>query len=186
VTTKPYKSVSELLPADGIQRILILRTAQLREVDWARSELAGRYPNARVGILGTRLKALGAFEDCEQFEVEADWLSPKSVSPLAGRITAFAPDLVVLCLNNDWRVGYERSSRIVKTIDARYKLVAGYNRRWYGWMHRDFVEGPPLIRWLVDASVALLYPLVAIYLLLKPSTPLYAHTPAAKPRSETA
>jgi len=178
-------TIDDVLPAGEVSRILILRTAQLPEVQRAREELARRYPNATVGVLGTRLKALGAFDDCVQFEIDAAWLTPKSVKPLYGRIQEFAPDLLVLCLNNDWRVGYERTSRVVRSLPARHKVVAAYNRRWYRWVHTDFVEGHAVLRWLVDVcGIVALYPLVAAYLLAKPSTPLYAHTPRTRPRSE--
>jgi hypothetical protein len=175
-------TTDEVLPAGEIDRILILRTAQLPEVQRARDELSRRYPNATVGVLGTRLEALGAFGDCVQFEVAADWLTPRSVEPLHDRIRAFAPDLLVMCLNNDWRVGYERTSRVVRSLPARHKVVAAYDRRWYRWVHADFVEGHPALRWLVDAcGIALLYPLVAAYLLAKPARPTYRATPTNKP-----
>jgi hypothetical protein len=177
-----YLPIEEVLPAGEINRILILRTAQVPEVQRARDELSRRYPHARVGVLGTRLAALGAFDDCEQFEVTAGWLTPRSVGPLRDRIRAFAPDLLVLCLNNDWRVGYERASRVVRSLPARHKVVAAYNRRWYGWQHEDFVEGRAPVRWLVEAcGLALLYPLAAAYLLAKPATPIYQATPTNTP-----
>lgn len=173
-----------VLPEAGIGRILILRTAQLREVQWARAELARRYPAATVGVLGTRLAALGAFDDCERFEVADGWLTPASVEPLDAAVAAFAPDLVVLCLNNDWCVGYERSSQVVRRIRAPHKVVAGYNRRWSRWRHADFVEGHPVTRWLVEAvGLLVLAPLVGLYLALKPAGPAYPGTPVHGPRS---
>ena len=174
--------IGEVLPAAEINRILILRTAQLPEVQRARDELSLRYPNATIGVLGTRLEALGAFDDCVRFEIAAGWLSPRSVKPLRDRIRAFAPDLLVMCLNNDWRVGYERTSRVVRSLPARHKVVAAYNRRWYAWVHADFVEGRAALRWLVEAcGIVLLYPLVAAYLLAKPARPIYQATPTNKP-----
>lgn len=175
-------TIDDVWPAGEVNRILILRTAQLPEVMRAREELSRRYPTATVGVLGTRLKALGAFEDCVQFEVAEGWLTPQSVKPLQDQIERFAPDLLVLCLNNDWRVGYERASRVVRGLPAGHKVVAAYNRRWYRWTHADFVEGHPALRWLVDAcALALLYPLVAAYLLAKPARPTYQATPTNKP-----
>lgn len=172
-----------VLPEGGIERILILRTAQLREVQWARTELARRYPRATFGVLGTRLAALGAFEDCARFEVADEWVTPASFTPLEQAVAAFAPDLVVLCINNDWRVGYERSSRVVQRIGARHKVVAGYNRQWSHWRHPDFVEGHPITRWLVEAvGLLALAPLVGAYLLCKPAGPDYAGTPVTGPR----
>ncbi len=173
-----------VLPESGVERILILRTAQLREVQWAREDLARRYPQATFGILGTRLAALGAFEDCTRFEVADGWLTPASVRSLQTAVAAFAPDLVVLCMNNDWRVGYDRSSRVVKQIHAPHKVVAGYNRRWSHWRHEDFVEDGRLMRWLVEAAgLLVLAPMMAVYFLIKPAGPLYAPTPARGPRS---
>ncbi|MGE0394445.1 MAG: hypothetical protein AB7P67_12845 [Vicinamibacterales bacterium] len=173
-----------VLPEAGVERILILRTAQLREVQWARDELARRYPKATFGILGTRLAALGAFEDCARFEVAEGWLTPASVRPLLTAVAAFAPDMVVLCMNNDWRVGYDRSSRVVKGIHAPHKVVAGYNRRWSHWRHEDFAEDGRVTRWLVEAAgLLILAPMMAAYLLLKPAGPVYAGTPARGPRA---
>lgn len=175
-------TIDEVLPAGEINRILILRTAQLLEVQRARAELSRRYPNATIGVLGTRLGALGAFDDCVQFEIAAGWLTPRSVEPLRDRLCAFAPDVLVMCLNNDWRVGYERTSRVVRSLRARHKVVAAYNGRWYRWVHRDFVEGHAALRWLVEAcGLVLLYPLAAAYLLAKPAGPTYAPTPTHKP-----
>jgi len=185
VTSLMSSSIDEVLPAGGIDRILILRTAQLPEVERARAELSRRYPHASVAVLGTRLEALGAFDDCVQFEVTADWLTPKSVRPLRDRVEAFAPDLLVMCLNNDCRVGYGRTSRVVRSLPARHKVVAGYNRRWYSWSHADFVEGHPALVWLINAcGICVLYPLLVAYLLAKPSGPLYALTPRNRPRKE--
>ena len=178
-------TVDEVLPAGEINRILILRTAQLPEVQRVREELSRRYPNAEVGVLGTRLEALGAFDDCIQFEITADWLTPNSVRPLRDRIDLFAPDLLVMCLNNDWRVGYERTSRVVRSLPARHKIVAAYNRRWYRWVHTDFVEGHAALRWLIDVcGMVALYPLVAAYLLAKPAKPIYQATPRNKPAGQ--
>jgi len=183
--TVALEQAGPVLPEDEINRILILRTAQLPEVQWVRAELARRYPKAAVGILGTHLKALGAFEDCVQFELPEGRLTPESVRPFRDEIQAFAPDLLVLCLNNDGRVGYERTSRVVQRLQARHKIVAGYNRRWYRWAHTDFVEGRPAVRWLVDVlGMAVLTPAVAAYLLAKPARPLYQATPRNRPRKE--
>lgn len=172
-----------VLPGGGINRILILRTAQLPEVQWARSDLARRYPHATIGILGTRLEALGAFDDCVRFELADGWVTPATIVPLQHELEAFAPDLLVMCLNNDWRVGYERTSRVVGRLQARHKVVAGYNRRWSHWRHVDFVEGHPALRWLVEVcGMFVLAPAVAAYLLVKPARPLYRATPRNKPR----
>jgi hypothetical protein len=185
VTSLFSSNVDHVLPSGEVRRILILRTAQLPEVDRARAELTRRYPDASIGVLGTRLKALGAFEDCVQFEVTEEWLSPKSVRPLLSRIEAFAPDLVVMCLNNDCGVGYGRTSRVVRSLPARHKVVAAYNGRWHRWSHADFVTGHPAWIWLVDVGgLLLLYPLTMAYLLLKPSGPRYAATPRNRPRRE--
>jgi hypothetical protein len=185
VTSLISMTTDQVLPAAGVERILILRTAQLREVERARAELTRRYPDARIGVLGTRLAALGAFDDCVRFEVEASWVTPRTVAPLDDRIRAFDPDLLVLCLNNDWRAGYERTSRVVGRLRARHKVVAAYDGRWYCWTHADFVESHPAIRWLIDAcGMVLLYPFVAAYLLAKPARPLYRATPTRKPRRQ--
>jgi hypothetical protein len=185
VTSLFASNHDDVLPPAEIERILILRTAQLREVDRARAELTRRYPDASIGVLGTRLKVLGAFEDCVQFEVTEEWLSPRSVRPLRSRIEAFAPDLVVMCLNNDCGVGYGRTSRVVRSLPASHKVVAAYNGRWHRWSHADFATGHPALIWLVDvAGLLLLYPLAAAYLLCKPSGPRYAATPRSRPRQE--
>ena len=180
-----WSSPREAIGADQIDRVLILRTAQLREVDWAREELHRAYPDAAVGVLGTQLKALGAFDDCVHFEVAAKWLTPRSVRPLWQQLRTFSPDLVVLCLNNSWRVGYQRASLVVKRLKAPHCIVAGYDHRWYRWSHADFIERQSLFHRAIDASVILLYPMVAAYLLAKPSRPLYVETPSAAPRRET-
>ncbi len=185
MTSLMSSSTDEVLPAGEINRILILRTAQLPEIERARAELSRRYPRASVAVLGTRLKALGAFDDSVQFEVIADWLTPDTVKPLLPGVEAFAPDLVVMCLNNDCGVGYGRTSRVVRKLPATNKVVAGYNGRWYQWSHADFVTGHPALIWLVDAvGLLLLYPLTAAYLLAKPSGPRYALTPRNRPRKE--
>jgi hypothetical protein len=172
-----------VLPEGGIDRILILRTAQLPEVQWARADLARRYPHATIGMLGTRLKALGAFDDCVQFELADGWLTPATIVPLQDALEAFAPDLLVMCLNNDWRVGYERASRVVRRLQARHKVVVSYNRRWSRWRHLDFAEGHPALRWLVEVCGMLVLALAgAAYLLAKPAGPLYQATPRNKPR----
>jgi hypothetical protein len=185
VTRMFSSTADQALPASDIRRILILRTAQLLEVERARAELRRRYPDASVGVLGTRLKALGAFDDCVQFEVTEDWLAPGNVRPLLPRLEAFDPDLVVMCLNNDCGVGYGRTSRIVRSLTAPHKVVAGYNGRWSRWSHADFATGHPALVWVVDAlGLLLLYPLTAAYLLFKPSGPRYAATPRNRPRQE--
>jgi hypothetical protein len=167
----------DVLPAAPVSRILILRTAQLPEVEWARGELARRYPGATVGILGSRLSALGAFDDCVRFEIDDPWITPASVRPLGRRLQAFAPDLVVLCLNNDSRAGYARVSRVMRSLPGSHKVVAAYTRRWFRWRHADFADGHPVLRRVVDAGVVLLCPLVFFYLLAKRRTPVYAATP---------
>lgn len=172
------------LPALPIERIVVLRTAQLPEIKRVLGELAMRYPDAAVAVLGTRLKALRAFENYEQIEIDGDWLTPRSVRPHVGRIRRFDPDLLVMCLNNDWFVGYERASRVMRSLPARYKLVATYNRRWRHWRHLDFIEGPVLMRWLVNGVLLALYPLVVVYLLCKPSRPLYRPGLGARPSPE--
>lgn len=183
--TAPGPTATTALPEAGIHRILILRTAQLPEVQWVRTELTRRYPEATIGVLGTRLDALGAFSDCQRFEVADGWLTPAAVAPLGPALAAFAPDLVVLCLNNDWHVGYERASRVVRNIQARHKVVAGYNRRWFPWRHIDFVESATVTRRLAEGlGLLLLAPAVTAYLLMKPAGPLYRTTPRQKPRRE--
>jgi hypothetical protein len=181
MTPVPLGTTAGALPP-AANRILLLRTAQLSEVQWARAELTRRYPSAEVAVLGTRLHALGAFDGCRLFEVPDGWLTPRSVHPLEGGLKQFAPDLIVMCLNNEWRSGYERVSRIVRRLPARHKVVAGYNRQWSRWRHADYIDGHPILRWLVEASLIVLYPLTAIYLLAKPSSPLYANTPGGAPR----
>jgi hypothetical protein len=176
----------EVLPSSPIARILILRTAQMREVEWARGELGRRYPDATFGILGSNLSALGAFDDCVRFEIGGSWLTPASVRPLRRVLQAFAPDLVVLCLNNDSRVGYARASRVMQSLPGAHKVVAGYTRRWFRWRHADFTDGHPMLRWLADAGLILLYPLAYGYLLAKRRTPVYAATPTGAPRSARA
>lgn len=179
-----------VFPTDGIRRILILRTAQLAELQWARAELARRYPDATVGVLGTKLATLPAFRDCIQFEVAADWLTPRSVRPLRPALRAFAPDLVVMCLNINGRTGYGRVSRIVRSLRAPHTIVADYTRHWFPWSHADFVRGPRTTLWLRAAAqwltgvagMALLTPVVAAYLLAKPATPIYLATPPHRPR----
>ena len=177
----PQNTTAGLLP-QAVNRILLLRTAQLSEVQWARAELARRYPSAEIAVLGTRLRALGVFEGCQQFEVPDGWLTPHAVRPLENRLESFAPDLIVMCVNNDWGSGYDGVSRIVRRLPARHKVVAGYNHQWYRWRHADYTDGHPILRWLVEASLLVLYPLAAIYLLAKPSSPLYANTPGGAPR----
>lgn len=164
-----------------IERIIVLRTAQLREVDWALAELAALYPDAAVAVLGTKLKALGAFEGYEQIEIDGDWLTRDSVRPHAEQIRQFNPDLAVMCLNNDWFVGYERASQVMRRLPGRHKLVATCNRRWRRWRHLDFVDGPVLLRWLVNGLLLVLYPLVAVYLLIRPSRPRYRPSPRSGP-----
>ncbi len=174
------------LPDGGIERILILRTAPVPDVERVHAELVRRYPGAAVGVLGSRLEAAGAFHGCLRFEIADGWLTPASVAPLSKALAAFAPDLVVLCLNNDWRVGYERVSRVVRGLRAPHTVVAGCNGTWAPWRHAEFTEGHPLVRWLGNAvGMVLLTPAIALYLLVKPGRPLYAATPPHKPRRET-
>ena len=170
----------DVLPSARIERILVLRTAQRREVDWAMRELAVRYPDATMAVLGTRLKALGVFGHYEQIDVDAAWLTPRSVRPHMDRIRRFGPDLVVLCLNNDSFVGYERLSRVMRGLHAPHKLVATYTRRWRRWTHVDFVDGPLPLRWLVNGLLVVLYPLVVVYLLCRPSGPPYRPDPSPR------
>lgn len=185
MTPAPLDTADGVLPEGRVGRILILRTAQLAEVQWARAELARRYPRATVGVVGTRLKALGAFEDCVQFEIPDGWLTPAAIAPFQAQLDDFAPDLLVMCLNNDWHVGYDRTSRAVRRISARHKVVAGYNHRWSRWRHADFAEGHPAVRWVTDlCGLLVLAPAVALYLLVKPARPLYRGTPRNRPRGE--
>ncbi len=185
MTPLPIDSADGVLPDGRVARILILRTAQLAEVQWARAELARRYPRATVGILGTRLTALGAFEDCARFELPDGWLTPATIAPLQARLDEFAPDLLVMCLNNDWHVGYDKASRVMRRISARHKVVAGYDRRWSRWRHVDFGEMHPVVRWLTDlCGLLILAPAVWLYLLMKPAGPPYAGTPRTRPRGE--
>ena len=173
---------TDVLPTAGaIRRILVLRTAQLREVRWAFGELTRRYPSARFGVLGSRMHGPDEFEGAERFDVHGRWVTPKTVRPLASRLARFNPDLVVFCLNSEWLVGYEPVSRVVQRLGAPVSVVGGYNRRWYRWDHTAFTQGPRWWRWLVGASAVLLYPIVAAYLLAKPSGPLYRETPPGVP-----
>jgi hypothetical protein len=175
-----------VLPDGGIDRILVLRTAQLPEVQWVRRELARRYPHAKVGILGSRLAVLGAFEDHAQFEVADDWLTSTSMAPLLDRVEQFAPDLVVMCVNNDWRVGYEATSGFMGRLPCRHKVVALCNGGWDRWRHVDFVEGHPAVRWLIHVcGLAALAPAVAAYLLAKSARSPCTGTSRSRLRKET-
>lgn len=157
-----------------VRRVLIFRTAQLPEVQWAREEIARRYPGATVGVVGSRLKALGVFEDCVQFELPDGKITPETIRPLRRAIEDFAPDVAVMCLNTNGRAGYERISSAMRRIPARDKLVAGFDRTITPWLHADFVSGRAVTRWLVDVlGLALLVPAAFFYLLAKSPRPEY-------------
>ena len=72
----------ETLPDRPVRRILILRTAQTLQVQWALEELRRTYPEAKFGVLGTQLSKNALFDGMEHFEPSQPWLSPESIKSL--------------------------------------------------------------------------------------------------------
>ena len=169
------------LPDEPVRSILILRTAQTPQVRWALNELRKKYPEARFAVLGTELEANELFDGMDHFQPTCAWLSPGSIKSLRPRLREARFDLVVMCLNSDCGAGYSRVSRVVRMIDARIKLVAGYNKEWVVWEHLNFEESNFLTRGIVNALEVLIYPIIAAYLLLTPSGPRYMPTEQGRP-----
>jgi hypothetical protein len=171
-TPLPYEPSPWFPPADCVRTILVLRTAPLEQVRLAIEELRQRYPDVRFAVLGTGLDH-GLFDGMEKFAIRERWVTPRSYAPLRRQVELHPFDLAVVCLNSDHVVGYGRVSQVMRRIPARVKLGAGYTGRWFEWGHPDFSEVPLVFRWAINASLVLLYPLVAIYLLLRPARPVY-------------
>lgn len=171
----------EALPDRPVGRILVLRTAQTLQVQWALEELRATYPEAQFGLLGTQLGANTLFDGMEHFEPSESWLSPQSIKSLRQRLETRRFDMVVMCLNSDCAAGYGRASRVVRMINAPLKFVAGYNKRWHKWNHRDFEEGNALTRGVINGLGLLIYPVIAAYVLLSPSGPRYMPAGQGRP-----
>jgi hypothetical protein len=147
------------LPACGVHRILILRTAPIPQVQWAIERLRAAYPDARFWVLGRQLEH-PVFADMQRLEIRQMWLSPRSYKPFRREVEKLNLDLAVMCLNSDSCMGYERVSRVMKKIPAGDKLVAGYSGEWFHWKHALFQQGSGAVRWMVSALEFLLLPLV--------------------------
>jgi hypothetical protein len=159
-------------PPDEVRKVLVFRTAQMAQVTRAFERLRSLYPAAQYAVIGTALDH-EYFQEMVKFEIQDRFVTPRSyarVRPLVERETF---DIAVMCLNSEHAVGYDRVSKVLADIPARTKLVAGYTGRWFFWQHSDFVEGGVLLRWIVNSLVVLLYPTVALYLLCRPSKPVY-------------
>jgi len=155
-----------------VRRILVFRTAPLEQVRRVFEELRHRYPDAQLAVLGTGLDH-ALFEGMEKLAIRDRWVTPRSYAPLCRQLELRPFDLAVVCLNSDHVVGYGRVSQVMRRVPARVKLGVGYTGRWFEWRHADFSEVPAPLRWTLNASLVLLYPLVATYLLLRPARPVY-------------
>jgi hypothetical protein len=159
-----------LPPGEQVRRILVLRTAPMAQVRAAVETLRAKYPNAKLGVLGSRLED-PFFEGFDRYEIPDGWLTPGSFAPFRRAIAASQPDLAVLCLNSDHIVGYARASAVLGAIPAGARVVAGYSGGWTNWSPEHFAEPGLIARVLVDALMIPLYVVVPIWMLLKPSTP---------------
>jgi hypothetical protein len=159
-----------LPPREGVGRILVLRTAPMSQVRAAVETLRARYPDAKFGVLGSRLQD-PFFEGFDKYEIPDGWLTPRRYAPFRRTIASTRPDLAVLCLNSDHIVGYARASAVLGSVPARARVVAGYSGGWANWSPEFFAEPGPLARLFVDALIVPLYVAVPLWMLLKPSTP---------------
>lgn len=169
------------LPDGSVHKILVLRTAAMPEVRRAIAQLREAYPQAEFSVLGTHLEENEAFAGFEHFELSEAWLSPKSFRPLRKRVERAGFDLVVMCLNSETWAGYGRVSRVMASIPARFRFVAGYKGRWHPWNPKHFDEGNLLVRLAFRGVDLLTYPAVAAYLLLMPQRPRYMPAGQGRP-----
>ena len=166
-STTPIK-----LPEISPEKILILRSANTGQIRQIKSELYQKYPSAEFAVLGSVLDTISLFDDMKKFQIDAKWLSGKSIRPLRKTINNSKYDLVVMCFDGDWG-GYSRVNQVMKNIEAPTKLVAAYNRNWYVWNHGDFNVSNIFLRGLISFIGWCVYPLIICYLLLKPAKPKY-------------
>ncbi len=169
------------LPAAKVGKILILRTAAGPQMRWAIDRVREAYPDVNLAVLGTHLGANEMFGGMEHFELGEPWLSRKSFKPLRKRVEQAGFDVVVMCLNSETGAGYGKVSRVVASIPARWKLVAGYKGRWYSWDRRHFDEGSLVTRGVFRAIELLAWPAVAVYLLLIPPRPSFMPAGQGRP-----
>lgn len=161
------------LPEASVQRILILRTARMPQIQWTLEQLHAQYPSAGYAVLGTQLQNNVLFDGMRKFEVQSTWLKPAGLRKFERDIRNQHFDLVVMVLNGDGATGYEDVSRIMKKIPAQLKLVSGYSRRWYLWNHSAFSSGSFPRRWFCTVLEYLLFPFVHAYMFAKSSKPAY-------------
>ncbi len=166
------KNIIAFPPPDDVRRILVFRTAQMAQVTRTFENLRSLYPAAQYAVIGTALDH-EYFQEMVKFQIQDRFVTPHSYARVRPLVQRENFDIAVMCLNSEHIVGYGRVSKVLADIPARTKLVACYSGRWFLWQHSDFVEGGVLLRWLVNSLLALLYPMVALYILCKPGKPLY-------------
>lgn len=159
-------------PSEDVRKILIFRTAPTPLVVRTYEHLRTLYPSAEYSILGTALNH-EHFQNMAKFEIAERWITTRSYKRVRQLVEQNRFDIAVLCLNSEHISGYGRASNVLRLIPASTKLVAGYTGNWWLWQHSDFVEGGVMLRGIVNSMVALLYPVVALYLAFKPARPLY-------------
>ena len=159
-------------PPNDVRKVLVFRTAQMAQVTRAFEHLRSLYPSAQYAVIGTALDH-EYFREMVKYEIQDRFVTPRSYARVRTLVERETFDIAVLCLNAEHTVGYGRVSKVLTDIPARIKLVAGYTGKWFLWQHSDFVEGGVLLHWLVNSLVVLLYPMVALYLLCKPTRPIY-------------
>jgi len=174
------ETTSAFPPPDDVRKVLVFRTAQMAQVTRTFERLRSLYPAAQYAVIGTALDN-EYFQEMVKFQIQDRVVTPRSYARVRPLVQRENFDIAVMCLNSEHVVGYGSVSKVLADIPARTKLVAGYTGRWFLWQPSDFVEGSVLLRWLVNSLLTLLYPMVALYILCRPSKPLYLPNEQRRP-----